>query len=181
MPSSLRQPMSSSYPDRNDCNRRSWSRPTTYGRARKLILWLTVGGLTILIGSHRRGESDANLANGNLRFNEYRAFFPIRTDEKETELSRLARTAGYRPPPDAWVRCKFYYAFGPFEERGNGWDMEAYNLIMNAGGIASLANVRGQPKPLQRYQAVFERLGRREYGELLFELEESMELLSIIP
>jgi len=144
-------------------------------------MWFTVGGLIILIGSHTRGESDANLANGKLRFKEYRAFFPIRTDEKETELSRLARTAGYQPPPDAWVRCKFYYTFGPYKELGNGWDMEAHSLIVNAGAIASFAKDRGQPKSLQWYQAVFKRLGRKEYRELLFELEESMNSLNIAP
>src|SRR5688500_1443292 len=110
--------MNPPYPDRNDWKRRRWSR--------KLVVWFAVGGLVALIGLYKAGESDANLANGTLRWSEYRAFFRIRSDEKKTELSRLARAAGYQPPPDLWVNCKSYYAYGPYKVRGNGWDMEAY-------------------------------------------------------
>src|SRR5688572_8835611 len=125
--------MNPPYPDRNDWKRRWWLRSPRPGRIRKLIIWFTVGGLIALVGSHTSGESDANLANGNLRFKEYRAFFLIRSDERVTELSRLARAAGYVPPPDVWVNCKSYFAFGPIKVLGNGWDMEAHSLIRHAG------------------------------------------------
>jgi hypothetical protein len=131
-----------------------------------------LGGLAVLMGWHQSGKSEANLAAGTLRWREYRAFFRIRSDEKDTELSRLARAAGYQPPPDVWVKCKSYTSYGPYKERANGSDMLAYGAIIHAGSVASLANDRGQPKPLQWYQTVFVLLQRREYLKLSRELDE---------
>jgi hypothetical protein len=156
--------MNPPYPDRNDWKRRSLSR--------KLKVCFAVGGLVALTGLHKAGKSEANLADGTLRQSEYRAFFRTRSDETETELSRLARAAGYQPPPDVWVNCKSYRAYGPYEERGNGWDMEAHSVIIHAGAVASFAKDLGQPKSLQWYQVVFERLQRREYRKLALELDE---------
>ena len=107
----------------------------------------------------------------------YRAFILTRSDERATELSNLAHAAGYQPQSDIWVHCKFHYDYGPYKVLGNGWDMEADSLIINAGAIASHAKDLGQPKSLQWYQMFFERLGRREYRKLVFELEETMKTL----
>jgi hypothetical protein len=136
-----------------------------------------LGGLAVLMWWHQSGKSEANLADGTLRWREYRAFFRIRSDEKATELSRLARAAGYQPPPDVWVNCKSYTSYGPYKERGNGSDMLAYNAIIHAGGVASLAKDRGQPKSLQWFHSVFALLQRREYLKLSRVLDKDLTAL----